>query len=465
MDTRKKKKRERQKPTGRRTVEYEIKERGYTLGTVEKEKKRRMEETCPCPICLHIIGLAETHLVGENTINIDGYKWYGNNRKLIHVRARAGSGGVGLLVKNDIHSQFNVVKVDATTDGILWVQFSEINNQDNCFFVCVVYLPPEHSARSVNIHDFFDTLMSNIYTIPNGSPFYLCGDWNSRVSDIEDYIQGIDFLPERNVVDFTPNSYGDLFCEFLSNINCCILNGRNFINNDYTFVSTRGSSVVDYCVVPYEKLAFFQNFEVIRARTLIEENAAVGSYDPKHIPDHSLLCWTFVTPGNVVQQAVSEQLMTDNGNVKSVKYDTRSIPNDWMSDSETISKLNKFITELEESELNQLNLDNKYEVFVKIVQTEMDLKLNKRKTNIYDGKSNKRRRMKKSWWNENLTLLWNEVCKAERAWHKCHNGCKKDLRHIFVEKRKLFDKSSQKAKRQFWYNSQEQLLEDQRQDP
>ncbi|CAG2189035.1 unnamed protein product [Mytilus edulis] len=271
--------------------------------------------------------------------------------------------------------------------------------------------------------------------------------------------------PQRNVVDFTPNSYGDLFCEFLSNINCCILNGRNFINNDYTFVSTRGSSVVDYCVVPYEKLAFFQNFEVIRARTLIEENAAVGSYDPKHIPDHSLLCWTFVTPGNVVQQAVSEQLMTDNGNVKSVKYDTRSIPNDWMSDSETISKLNKFITELEESELNQLNLDNKYEVFVKIVQTEMDLKLNKRKTNIYDGKSNKRRRMKKSWWNENLTLLWNDVCKAERAWHKCHNGCKKDLRHIFVEKRKLFDKSSQKAKRQFWYNSQEQLLDDQKRDP
>ncbi|CAC5356045.1 unnamed protein product [Mytilus coruscus] len=216
---------------------------------------------------------------------------------------------------------------------------------------------------------------------------------NSRVSDIEDYIQGIDLLPERNVVDFTPNSYGDLFCEFLSNINCCILNGRNFFNNDFTFVSSRGSSVVDYCVVPYEKLSFFQNFEVIRARTLIEENAAVGSYDPKHIPDHSLLCWTFVTPGYDVQQTVSDQL-TDNGTVRPVKYDTRSIPNDWMSDNETISKLNTFITELEESEINQLNLDNKYEDFVKIVHTEMDLKLNKRKTNIYDGKSNKRRRMK-----------------------------------------------------------------------
>ncbi|CAG2253195.1 unnamed protein product [Mytilus edulis] len=162
---------------------------------------------------------------------------------------------------------------------------------------------------------------------------------------------------------------------------------------------------------------------------------------------------------------VTDRSNVDNGNVRSVKYDTRSIPNDWMSDSETISKLNTFITELEESVINQLNLDNKYEDFVKIVHTEMDLKLVKRKTNIYDGKSNKRRRMKKSWWNDNLTLLWNDVCKAERAWHKCHNGCKKDLRHIFVEKRKLFDKSSQKAKRQFWYHSQEQLLDDQKRDP
>ena len=170
------------------------------------------------------------------------------------MRARAGSGGVGLLVRNDINSYFNVSVEDESEDGILWLRFSGKGNQDGCFCVCVVYLPPEHSARSVNIHDFFDTLMSQIHIIPSGNPFYLCGDWNSRVANIEDYIQGIDLLPERNVVDFTPNSYGELFCDFLSNINCCILNGRNFINNDYTFVSTRGSSVVDYCVVPYENL-------------------------------------------------------------------------------------------------------------------------------------------------------------------------------------------------------------------
>ena len=87
----------------------------------------------------------------------------------------------------------------------------------------MVYLPPENSARSVNIHEFLDSLTSDIYTILNGSPFYICGDWNSRVADIPDFITGIGFLPERQVVDFTHNTNGDILSDFLSN--CCILNG------------------------------------------------------------------------------------------------------------------------------------------------------------------------------------------------------------------------------------------------
>ena len=413
---------------------------------------------------LHIIGLAETHLIGENNINIDGYKWYGNNRKLLHVRARNGSGGVGILVKDEIHSQFDIRKVDESIDGILWLCFSERKNEDNCFFVCVVYLPPEHSARSVNIHDFFDTLMTQIHTVPCGKQFFLCGDWNSRVADIDDYIQGIDYLPERNVVDFTPNSYGEIFCEFLSNINCCILNGRNCIKNDFTFVSTRGSSVVDYCVVPYENLSCFTNFEVLRARTLFDEIATVGSFDPQHIPDHSMFTWTFKTFIGRDYQTVPDNTL-DNGTINTVRFDTRNVPIDWMSDAETVSKLNILIQDLETSELNQSSLDSKYGELVKIVHDEMELKLNKLRTNVENGTNNKRRRMKKPWWNDDLTVLWNDVCKAEREWQKCTTRCKKDLRHVFAEKRKNFDRYSQRAKRQYWYSSQEQLLDVQHGDP
>jgi len=50
---------------------------------------------------LHIVGIAETHLVNDSVINMDNYQWFGNNRKHIHIRAKTGSGGVGILVKKD----------------------------------------------------------------------------------------------------------------------------------------------------------------------------------------------------------------------------------------------------------------------------------------------------------------------------------------------------------------------------
>ncbi|CAC5390044.1 unnamed protein product [Mytilus coruscus] len=173
-----------------------------------------------------MIGITESHLLKNNIIKIDNYKWYGNNLSHIHTRAKAGSGGVGLLVKEELLCTLNINVEDKSTDEIIWVKFSDKTNNSNIFYVCVTYLTPEFSARSTNVHDFFDTLMSQIYSIPNGYPFYLCGDFNSRIGEMEDFIPGVDNLPVREVIDFKSNSYGEIFCEFLSNINCCVLNGR-----------------------------------------------------------------------------------------------------------------------------------------------------------------------------------------------------------------------------------------------
>jgi hypothetical protein len=44
--------------------------------------------------------------------------------------------------------------------------------------------------------------------------FYICGDFNSRIGEELDYIEGVDNVPERNVVDFKRNMYCDQFIEF-----------------------------------------------------------------------------------------------------------------------------------------------------------------------------------------------------------------------------------------------------------
>ncbi|CAG2196506.1 unnamed protein product [Mytilus edulis] len=141
---------------------------------------------------LHILGIAETHLVKNNTISVDGYTWFGHNRIGIHIRAKAGSGGVGFLVRNDLMELSNVIIVEHSIDGICWLKFEDKLNLDNVFYACVVYLPPENSTRAVNVHAFVESLMSQMYTIPKGNQFYLCGDFNSRCGDLNDFVEGID---------------------------------------------------------------------------------------------------------------------------------------------------------------------------------------------------------------------------------------------------------------------------------
>ncbi|CAG2237646.1 unnamed protein product [Mytilus edulis] len=115
---------------------------------------------------------------------------------------------------------------------------------------------------------------------------------------------------------------------------------------------------------------------------------------------------------------------------------------------------------LENSIADQSNIDNMYENFVKIVKTEMCNKLPAKNIVLSNGFNiNKRRRCKKEWWNEELTLLWNEVCKAEKVWIKCKiKRNKRELRHIFVNKRRIFDKAVQSSKRKYWYSLQEDLI-------
>ena len=83
---------------------------------------------------------------------------------------------------------------------------------------------------------------------------YICGDFIARISNLDDFIAGVDSIPERHIVDFKSNKHGELLCYFLIDSNCCVLNSRNFRKNDYTFLGPQGASVVDYCIVPYEKI-------------------------------------------------------------------------------------------------------------------------------------------------------------------------------------------------------------------
>ena len=114
--------------------------------------------------------------------------------------------------------------------------------------------------------------------------------------------------------------------------------------------------------------------------------------------------------------------------------------------TDTFAKLNDIMGELEGSYRLQNDVDAAYGKLCEIVKGEMLEKLNYKTIKISNGSSNKRRRVGKPWWNEDLSLLWNEVCLKESLWIKCKARYLKQIYKVdFLKKCKEFDRQVQRA--------------------
>ena len=89
--------------------------------------------------------IAESHLL-NNHLNLENYVFYGNCRKLLHVNAKNGSGGVGIFIKKESLSHFNVSILDNSYEGFLWLSLTDKVSK-NTFNICSAYLPPYGSSR------------------------------------------------------------------------------------------------------------------------------------------------------------------------------------------------------------------------------------------------------------------------------------------------------------------------------
>ena len=60
-------------------------------------------------------------------------------------------------------------------------------------------------------HEFFNELLTQVYSYQEQGPFMIMGDFNSRCGDHLDFIEGVDEIPHRQVIDYSHNKYGNIF--------------------------------------------------------------------------------------------------------------------------------------------------------------------------------------------------------------------------------------------------------------
>ena len=279
------------------------------------------------------------------------------------------------------------------------------------------------------------------------------GDLNSRTEEY-DFIEGVDHVPPREILDFTNNAYGNGLIDFLVDSRMCMLNGR-MGRNDFTCVSTRGKSVVDYAIVPHEQLPSCSDFTVSRLSQLIQER---GLCVPDKIPDHSLLEWTIDLCGYDIVHDEPSVHFHNFDRVKS--WNVNKIPSSFLSDSGTVEKISNTIRRIEQTLQNDCEINKAYDEFVSLITSTLDETCGvdtSRDTAIHREKTRSRA---KPYWNSDLQDHWNMVCVAEKEWVQCKQPVRKRfLREKYCSFRRTFDRLNRKYKREFQLSEQRNLLE------
>jgi hypothetical protein len=377
----------------------------------------------------------------------------------MHRRAPKGSGGVGILLEDNIFNEYHIKVVDKTVDGIIGLEIKH-KLSDFSLLVYSCYLPPENSPHGRDAVGFYSHLLTELYTHEEADGFVVCGDLNSRIGNLNDSITGVDNIPCRKVIDEVVNQHGNVMIEFLEEAKMCVVNGRvNNKEDNFTCRTSRGLSVVDYFIVPHDMLSSCKQFMVVPCLDIIEKEKLQTMVNRRcRIPDHNLL--TLEISVNV-QEFISHTSTVDLGNSSTeiiknnVFYDVRKVPNDFMSSEFCVKAMLDIIDAIESSREEQAEIDQIYAKFTDAVIEEMN---NTIPNFVIGGKSKKRLRTRKSFWNDELQNLWNEMHNREKLLKSFNSKQDKRIKLAnFKECQYKFDKKYRYYERNSRYNMSETI--------
>ncbi|XP_072023451.1 uncharacterized protein [Amphiura filiformis] len=179
------------------------------------------------------MGLVETFLKHDDSININGFKWFGKNRSL------KGGGGIGFLISDKV----NVIDdnlLDSSTDEIerLWLKISTENGP---IFIAVAYFPVEGTDIE-RTDELYNQLLSDCIRIEescvtdniNDPRIIIMSDCNGRIG------KEIPFCDEEINVN------GQRLLNFRDDSGLHILNCNKLCKGKFTWFRHDLKSAIDY---------------------------------------------------------------------------------------------------------------------------------------------------------------------------------------------------------------------------
>ena len=213
----------------------------------------------------HLLCFQETFLKGNTNIILPGFS-SGFFRNV--------GNGVAVFVREVYSDQIEPIE-GVGSGTTVWVH-AKLRNFGNSYCIACVYNPPTTSQN--RNENFFDDLIEDIIDLKhrfNDPYFIVVGDFNSRIGSLSEYTDddeddtSSNFLFDSNLFiprascDSVVNTYGKNLLSFCRQTRLFLLNGRGTDPfGEFTYLSTRGMSTIDYGVVSPEllfdkKVSFF----------------------------------------------------------------------------------------------------------------------------------------------------------------------------------------------------------------
>lgn len=219
-----------------------------------------------------------THFPLYNVYNCHGNKLSKQGRR---------SGGVVVLVRKSLDSYIKRIHVNTENVIVLKIDKNLLKSDKDIMYIAI-YIPPYKSKYWNTVLtgkgiDLLEQCLHELYNSYNEFSILVNGDLNARTSNHNLNFSLMDNADEttvsllcnqmaRHSQDKDVNIFGLQLLDFCNIFDCFLLNGlsKRQYDDGYTFISDRGSSVVDYFIMSYD---LFAKTETMRLKLLDEEHS------------------------------------------------------------------------------------------------------------------------------------------------------------------------------------------------
>ena len=120
------------------------------------------------------MALVETRVKGDKEVLVEGYKWFGYNRKHLHRKAVRGSSGVGVLVRVQVLKCYQVAILEGEVEHMLWAKLNQ-EAEEQGLVLALWYVPLELSNCKRSLGGYFQLLAEQV------AQFGVFGDFSGGV--------------------------------------------------------------------------------------------------------------------------------------------------------------------------------------------------------------------------------------------------------------------------------------------